>query len=659
MSGALLRILFVLCFVNSLAAFSQSLNIDSSLAVWNDPNQSDSLRMQAIHAVAWHGYINTNPDSAFYYAQLMFDFASDHGYRQQTSIALNTMGAAQYYSGHLPEAIDYYTRSLEFRSETDNAVGVANLLNNLASIYYSQGDYARAIQNLTQSLQIKENLEDTFGMVNTLSNVGAIYRRDDNHEKALEYFLKSLELAEELDNPEMIANALNSIGVTYKDQGDDAYAKMDSAKGNQMFSHALVHYQRSLAIKEEVGDLRGTARTLNNIGNLLYHQENYDEALEQHNRSLEIKREVQDQSGIAVSLNNIANIYRQKGQVQKAIANSLQALEISQRLGAVSIERDAAEALYKTHTLAGRYKDALQMYELYILLQDSIKSEENQKEIMHQRFKYEFDKKEASITAEQEKKDAITSEKIHRQNLERNTFLGGFGLMLLLAGIFYVQRTRIAREKKRSDELLLNILPSETAKELKTKGHAEAKLFDEVSVLFTDFKGFTQLSEKMKPHDLVAEINECFSAFDRIMEKHGVEKIKTIGDAYMAAGGLPTSNTTHAEDVVNAALEIQQFMRQRAEKLKSESLPYFEIRIGIHTGPVVAGIVGIKKFQYDIWGDTVNTASRMESSGEAGKVNISAVTYARIKHLFNCTYRGEIEAKGKGKVGMYFVEHAQ
>lgn len=659
MSGALLRILFVLCFANSLAAFSQGINVDSSLAIWNDPNQSDSLRMEAIHAVAWHGYINTKPDSAFYYAQLMFDFASAGGYRQQTSVALNTMGAAQYYRGHLTEAIEYYTQSIEFRSEADNPVGVANLLNNLASIYYSQGDYARAIQNLTQSLQIKENLEDTFGMVNTLSNVGAIYRRGDNHEKALEYFLKSLELAEELDNPEMIANALNSIGVTYKDQGDDAYAKMDSAKGNQMFSHALVHYQRSLAIHEEMGNTRGTARTLNNIGNLLFHQENFDEALEHHNRSLELKQKVQDQSGVAVSLNNIANIYRKTGRIEAAIANSQQALKIAQELGVISVERDATEALYRTYLQNLEYEASLQMYERFILLRDSINSEENQKEIMHQRFKYDFDKKEALNAAEQEKKDAITSEKIHRQNLERNTFLGGFGLMLLLAGIFYVQRTRIAREKKRSEELLLNILPSETARELKTKGYADTKSFDEVSVLFTDFKGFTQLSEKMEPHDLVAEINECFSAFDRIMEKHGVEKIKTIGDAYMAAGGLPTSNTTHAEDVVNAALEIQQFMHQRAEKLKSEGLPYFEIRIGIHTGPVVAGIVGIKKFQYDIWGDTVNTASRMESSGEAGKVNISADTYSRINHLFNCTYRGEIEAKGKGKVGMYFVDHAQ
>lgn len=214
----------------------------------------------------------------------------------------------------------------------------------------------------------------------------------------------------------------------------------------------------------------------------------------------------------------------------------------------------------------------------------------------------------------------------------------------------------IAKEKKRSDELLLNILPEEVAEELKAKGSADAKQFDEVTVLFTDFKDFTQLSEKLIPKDLVAEINACFSAFDLIMQKHGIEKIKTIGDAYMAVGGLPTINNSHATDVVNAALDIQAFMHDHKTQKQAVGEPFFEVRIGIHTGPVVAGIVGIKKFQYDIWGDTVNTASRMESSAEEGKVNISGTTYERVKNTFACTYRGKIQAKGKGEIDMYFVE---
>ena len=152
------------------------------------------------------------------------------------------------------------------------------------------------------------------------------------------------------------------------------------------------------------------------------------------------------------------------------------------------------------------------------------------------------------------------------------------------------------------------------------------------------------------------EINACYSAFDRIISTHNIEKIKTMGDAYMCAGGLPVNNNTHPGDVVKAAREMQEFIRQHMEERRQRGLPFFEIRIGIHTGPVVAGIVGIKKFAYDIWGDTVNTASRMESSGETGRINISGATFALVKDRFHCTYRGKIPAKNKGEIDMYFVD---
>lgn len=206
-------------------------------------------------------------------------------------------------------------------------------------------------------------------------------------------------------------------------------------------------------------------------------------------------------------------------------------------------------------------------------------------------------------------------------------------------------------EKKRSDDLLLNILPYEIAEELKKYGTSEAKHYENVSVLFTDFVGFTKVSEKLSPKELVAELHHCFTAFDTILERNGLEKIKSIGDAYLAVCGLPIAIENHAEKTIQAAIEIVEFINKReAEGGK------FNIRIGINSGPVTAGIIGVKKFAYDVWGDTVNTASRLEQHSLSGKINISDNTYQLVKNNFTCTHRGKIEAKNKGKIDMYFVE---
>ncbi len=219
------------------------------------------------------------------------------------------------------------------------------------------------------------------------------------------------------------------------------------------------------------------------------------------------------------------------------------------------------------------------------------------------------------------------------------------------------QKELIEIEKIKSDGLLLNILPREIADELKETGKARARRYDHVTVVFSDFKSFTKIAETLSPEELVAELDECFSVFDDISAKYGIEKIKTIGDAYLAVAGLPMANKNHAEVVVRAALEMQLYLKNKNLEREKMGKPKFYARIGVHSGSVVAGVVGKSKFAFDIWGDTVNTAARMEQSGEIEKVNLSGDTWHLVDTLFKGTYRGKIEAKNKGSMDMYFVDH--
>lgn len=256
---------------------------------------------------------------------------------------------------------------------------------------------------------------------------------------------------------------------------------------------------------------------------------------------------------------------------------------------------------------------------------------------------------ERNLEQEHEKKRILESQ---NENLEREVALRT-AEVTRQKNMIEQQHEELKIAKGKSDDLLLNILPAEIAEELKETGNSEARQFDQVSVLFTDFVNFTIAGEKMTPQELVTELHTCFKAFDEIISKYGIEKIKTIGDAYLAVCGVPVKDERHAAKVVSAALEIVEFMKQRRSQLGEET---FTIRIGIHSGSVVAGIVGLKKFAYDIWGDTVNTAARMEQHSEAGRINISQTTYDLIRDDFDCIFRGEIAAKNKGAMKMYFVK---
>jgi adenylate cyclase len=524
------------------------------------------------------------------------------GYKKGISAFYGNIAIIYQIQGKFSEALNYQLESLKISEETGDKQGTSESYLNIGEIYNHDRNYSEALKNFTSAYNLSKEIGYKAAMAQSYLGMGNIYFNQNNYSEALKDFMEYARIAEETGNKQFISNSLFSIGTVYQ------------AQGNYL---AALNYQfKALRIEEEIGDVLSRSKSLLNIGISYSYLKEYKKANEYMNEALASAREV----------NSLDDIYR----IYHSMAN--------------------------LDSMQGNFKMTFENYKSAIVARDSLFNIENAKKMTQQQMQYDFDKKEALSRAEQEKKDAIAIKELQKQKLVRNSFVGGFAVVLLFAGVFFNQRNKIKIGKKRSDELLLNILPEEVAEELKAKGSADAKLIDDVTVLFTDFKGFTQLSEKLTPKELVAEINECFSAFDHIMLKYGVEKIKTIGDSYMAAGGVPTPNNTHASDVVKAALDIRQYMKEYKEKKDATGNLSFEIRIGVHTGPVVAGIVGVKKFAYDIWGDTVNTASRMESSGEPDKVNISGITYESVKDEFNCIHRGKVMAKGKGEVDMYFVE---
>ncbi len=242
-------------------------------------------------------------------------------------------------------------------------------------------------------------------------------------------------------------------------------------------------------------------------------------------------------------------------------------------------------------------------------------------------------------------------------DLQANMVMVGV-MNIFFASLAYMVRAsknQLKTERQKSEALLLNILPPKIAEELKKNGSARPVRVEAATVLFTDFIGFTRIAERLSAEQVVEELDKCFSYFDQVTGRYNLEKLKTIGDSFMCAGGLPDPNKTHAIDCALAALEIQGFMLQMKEIKEQQGLEYWQLRLGINTGPLVAGIVGEKKFAYDVWGDTVITASRIESAGSAGKINLSATTYTAISSLFDCTHRGKVEIKNKAAADMYFL----
>lgn len=584
---------------------SNNARLDSLLALL-PAAAKDTAAVKLLDNISY-AYCFYNPDEGIRYAKQSLALAQEIGWRRGEAIACNEFGNCYRQKGAYPQALEHYLKALRIHEEIGNMTGVGMVTQNIGTVFFDQQNYPKALEYYLKSVAVAKANGDQPGLLLATGNIGNVYYQEGNNREALTYMKQALSLAETLDSRRDVLIQLGNIGNVYGSLRD--------------YKAALDYYFKALRLAETEGSRQVAAANLGNIG------ETYFDIASDTNTT------------IAEKASNLSN----------AVTYLQQGIAIAREVGFNAAIIDFSRTLSKAYMQQGNYAAALKAYQQYTELKDSTFSLENNEKIASLETARALELKDKDIQ--------IAQLELKNKRNERWAFIGGIALLLILMSVLFRSFRRqqhsnklLSKEKKRSDDLLLNILPAEVAEELKETGAAHAKQYEEVSVLFTDFVDFTGTAEKLSPQALVAELNECFTAFDAIIERNNLEKIKTIGDAYMAVCGLPLADPLHATKTVQAAIEILAFIESRKGEKHA-----FEVRIGINSGPVVAGIIGAKKFAYDIWGDTVNTAARMEQHGERGRINISQSTYALVRNIFRCDYRGKIDAKHKGEVEMYFV----
>lgn len=592
------------------------------------------------------------PAVAYLYAEQAADIADSMALAAPLANAYSNMGDCKIYQGEYKIARSHYENALEIREGLGDSLAIARSYSNLGEINYYQGNFTESLPFLLNGLRIREKFEDSTAIAHSYLLLGILEEATGNYQAALDYYDLGLPLAHLRNSPRMLAVYYNYIGRGWR--------KLE------VYDKALAAHSRSKSYLDQIHDPVGLSDYYNNMGSIFRRKGEFGQALDYFFEASHIHEELNDKEGLADGYNDIAKTFGQIGKYDQALHYVSKALEIAKRAGLLDDIRYAYsvyEGIYKSQ---GDFESALEYSHKVEAIKDSLMNIEKIEQA--NRLKVQYEREALKLQEANFQKDQDLQEERARSIF---VSLSSVLILLLAFALFSYNRYRMKNkanrdleekneeldlERRRSDALLLNILPEETANELKITGMAKPRSYDEVSVLFCDFKGFTMISEILSPEELIAELDYCFKAFDEIMEEYGIEKIKTIGDAYMAAAGLPISNTHHAHDAVGAAMEMQDFLRRLKVRREEEGKPCFEARIGIHTGHVIAGVVGSKKFAYDIWGDTVNTAARLESASECGKVNISQSTYEWIKDDFACDYRGKIKAKNKGEIDMYYVE---
>ncbi|MEM7161613.1 MAG: adenylate/guanylate cyclase domain-containing protein [Bacteroidota bacterium] len=674
-------------FLTSLGAcilfvqvFSQAVS-DSLFSVWTNSKTSIEDRTSAFEEYIKSAHLFIDPDTTLILINQLEEFSLTNEYQLGIARSQKLYGLRHRMIGNLDSAIFYYQKSLLIGEELDNRTWIAALKNNIGEALWKKGDLFKANQLYEQSSRINIELGNYEHASITYMNWGVMFKEIGLVKEALKYYDQGLIWAKEAGNKMTEGDLLLNYGLIHFEEGSpeialDYYKKVEiiykNIKDNRkrialklnkggayselgQTDQAIKVFKDCIQLCDSSGIRDHKFEALHALGGVYANIGDTINAITYLDEALNFSKEIEYVRGCIVAYNSLGKLYFQKEDYIKAEEYCKKSFFTIPETVWLPQGEKSCECLYGVYRETNNHDSAY----LYLDRLHSIqrKIDQNKSELRLKSSLVKF-----RVNEEREKQEIIRNAE-KKEN--RNTIIW-IAAIVFLVGIFMVGRMillkkskiEIEREKKRSDDLLLNILPEHIATELKKTNKVIPKHHDEVTVLFTDFENFTRLSQSIPPDKLVAELNSCFSAFDSIARKYAVEKIKTIGDSYMVAGGLTNPGIDAVTRTIYAAMEMNEFMVKRnAERLLNDQF-YLPMRLGIHTGSVTAGVVGTWKFQYDIWGDTVNTAHRIESHGTIGKMNISHSTYSLISSMteFVFSSREEIEVKGKGRMKMYFVD---
>ena len=581
-------------------------------------------------------------DEAITAAKEVLLIATEAAIDLQQGRALNILGSISHDQGVFPVALEYFQQSLALFELLNDKHRVAVVLGNIGLVYRNLSEYGKAVEFYHKALEIDEELDNSSGIARHLGNIGNVYLLLGDYHKALEYYHKALSLAEELGNSSAIATHTSNIGNVYLYLSDN--------------TNALEYYHKALAIQENLEDKIGIAIAIGNIAGVYSFLLDYQKSLEYYYKALDFYEELGSKSGMADMNGNIGIVNHQLKDYSSSLLHHYKALSMNQELGnttGVAFNTSSLGALYGEKKFEGYNPVKAEEYLLQAIelnqelgskhdlyLNHEVLSElydqigEGTKAYNHYKIFHELEKE---VQNEAMKKQA------EQLNYERKT-------------VEREKQIAVDRAKHEATEQLLhNVLPPSIAAKMLGGAKLIAEKLDNVTVLFADIVGFTKLSQQISPEELVQGLDMIFSEFDILAEKYGLEKIKTIGDAYMVVAGAPVPRIDHAEVMAIMAMEMQETIKKFSSITTKSRI---EIRIGIHTGEVVAGVIGRKKFAYDLWGDAVNTASRMESHSVPGKIHVTEEFRKAVGSKFYFYERGELDIKGKGMMKTYFLEKA-